>query len=437
MKKSITYLLLPLLSAGIAVTQSICVGAQVFPGSGNGSEGASIEPRSQAFLAQAMVAEEIDGNTHDAAQRYQEVIQNFDHQRREAAQAMFRLAEIQRKRGEMGQAAYYYGRILREFPDHPDLAQQALQRLQQAAPSPAAPPPPPPSVDPFLPPPPSKPPQPDSFEDVGAEKRAGESSPIFLDDSTHSQNAVELLREELALVEAELKSKKLLEESGRVSPSEIRQVQREMLQLQQKLAQLQAQPHGDLLSSDTNDTETVGTDLESDLSSTKDKQKDKQKNKQKDKQKETPYVITAESVEFSNLRPEQQELHHRMANIGSQIQGTREELSSLSIRDSQIRNIKVTSLPESVAADPLYTSLKQKYKQAIIQGDETGIENTLRQLEKWKELKLEELQAQQEAIRIRLENLVMTKTQLSEKLSSGQDSSRRGAVWMDRVHPAN
>jgi len=95
--------------------------------------------------ADGLFAEERDQDYAKAAEHYQTVIQAFDDQRNEAANAIFRLAECLRKLNRHEEAKVKYARILREFPDFVELTKQSHVHLapQKARPkqpsSPAVP----------------------------------------------------------------------------------------------------------------------------------------------------------------------------------------------------------------------------------------------------------------------------------------------------------
>lgn len=92
------------------------------------SEGAGTIPFKDAY-ADGLFAEERDQDYAKAAEHYQAVIQAFDAQREEAANAIFRLAECLRKLNRQEEAKVQYARILREFPDFEELTRQTHMHL--------------------------------------------------------------------------------------------------------------------------------------------------------------------------------------------------------------------------------------------------------------------------------------------------------------------
>jgi hypothetical protein len=76
-----------------------------------------------------VIEEEANLNPEAALAAYQAVIQQFDAQRVEAAQAIFRAGEVMRKAGNSAEARRNYERIVREFADQTVLARQSQQQL--------------------------------------------------------------------------------------------------------------------------------------------------------------------------------------------------------------------------------------------------------------------------------------------------------------------
>lgn len=100
------------------------------PSAGNSSEFAD-------WLAGAKLTEEGEGNLQQALEEYQRVIAEFDRLRPMAADALVRIAEINRKLGKVDEAGVAYARVLREFTDHAELAALALDRMRAWSSSPA------------------------------------------------------------------------------------------------------------------------------------------------------------------------------------------------------------------------------------------------------------------------------------------------------------
>jgi hypothetical protein len=85
---------------------------------------ASAASNDVASLVQRGLFEEEANHQLDAAiGDYKEAIEQFDHERRLAATAIFRLGECYRKLGRTNEANAQYERIAREFPDQTQLAQ--------------------------------------------------------------------------------------------------------------------------------------------------------------------------------------------------------------------------------------------------------------------------------------------------------------------------
>src|SRR5690606_28079462 len=93
----------------------------------------------ESSLAAAKLAEEGDGELERALERYREVVQAFVAQRPAAAEALFRMGEIQRRLGRIHEAGVAYARVVREFTDLPEIARPSLQRLQTLPVDPTAP----------------------------------------------------------------------------------------------------------------------------------------------------------------------------------------------------------------------------------------------------------------------------------------------------------
>src|SRR2546421_6768191 len=72
-------------------------------------------------LQRGLFEEEANHNLDAAIQAYQSVINQYDKDRKLAATAIFRLGESYRKQGKTNEAVAQYERVLREFPDQPDL----------------------------------------------------------------------------------------------------------------------------------------------------------------------------------------------------------------------------------------------------------------------------------------------------------------------------
>lgn len=87
----------------------------------------------ESELSRAIIEEETNPDPSVAKEAYKSLVQQFDQQRQGAAQAIFRLGECYRRLGRMEEARAQYGRIVREFVDFPDLAQQSMRMLSETA----------------------------------------------------------------------------------------------------------------------------------------------------------------------------------------------------------------------------------------------------------------------------------------------------------------
>lgn len=92
------------------------------------------------LLREGLFEEEANRNPAKAAAAYAEVVSRYDGERKIAATAMFRLAEIRSKVGDKIAATALYQRLLAEFPDNDPLAKLSRERLGPAAPPDPAPP---------------------------------------------------------------------------------------------------------------------------------------------------------------------------------------------------------------------------------------------------------------------------------------------------------
>jgi len=84
-----------------------------------------------------LLSEDAESDLASAATSYRRAIQDFDRQRADAANAIFRLGEVYRKMGRTEEAKVQYARILREFPDMTELTElsQSLLFSDETAPA--------------------------------------------------------------------------------------------------------------------------------------------------------------------------------------------------------------------------------------------------------------------------------------------------------------
>lgn len=88
------------------------------PGPASGTAPTAADPYGIADpFAAGLLSEEAGHDLAAAAAAYRQAIQQFDRQRTDAANAIFRLGEVYRKMGRLEEARVHYARILREFPD--------------------------------------------------------------------------------------------------------------------------------------------------------------------------------------------------------------------------------------------------------------------------------------------------------------------------------
>jgi hypothetical protein len=89
-------------------------------------------------LAAGLLHEESANDLAAAAAAYRQAIQQFDRQRADAANAIFRLGEVYRKLGRLEEAKVQYARVLREFPDMVRLTELSHALLLGEEPKPAS-----------------------------------------------------------------------------------------------------------------------------------------------------------------------------------------------------------------------------------------------------------------------------------------------------------
>lgn len=83
----------------------------------------------EAALQAAKLAEEGDHDLERATKEYQAVVSRFDSLRPQAAEALFRLAEVATKLGDQERAQSLHTRITTEFADLNDLATRSREHL--------------------------------------------------------------------------------------------------------------------------------------------------------------------------------------------------------------------------------------------------------------------------------------------------------------------
>lgn len=90
-------------------------------------------------LAAAKVTEEGDRDLDRAAREYHAIIERYDADRRRAAEALFRFAEVTRKLGRIDEAKQAYTRVVREFRGVGGFASSSQSRLNEVDPNAAQP----------------------------------------------------------------------------------------------------------------------------------------------------------------------------------------------------------------------------------------------------------------------------------------------------------
>ena len=154
-------------------------------------------------LQRGLFEEEANQNLGAAILAYQSVAGQFDKDRRLAATAIFRLGECYRKQGNTNDAATYYERVLREFSDQPTLVTLSRQNLAGMGSAPKS---------------------------ITTNARP--------DPAREQQRR--LLEEEIILVQKQLEAQQKRVAIGQATQSDLLTTEREILQLKQKVAALDA-----------------------------------------------------------------------------------------------------------------------------------------------------------------------------------------------------
>jgi ankyrin repeat protein len=150
-----------------------------------------------AALQTGLYEEEVNRNLEGAIRAYQDVLRQFDDQRKIAATALFRLAECCRKQGRTNDALAHYERVTREFADQSQLAAASRRHLPSSRPA------------------------------GGVATR---------DDARQRQ--LELIEKEIAVVQRQLEIAKIKLERGVGPQEDIYKLEREILALQRQEAAL-------------------------------------------------------------------------------------------------------------------------------------------------------------------------------------------------------
>ncbi len=149
-------------------------------------------------IRRGLLEEEVNRNLEAAAAAYQDAVNQADAIRQTAATALFRLGEVYRKQGRTNDAVGAYQRILRDFSDESSLVKTSREHL-------------------------------------GLLGYAETTIPVAPGLTQYDPADVASLREELKLVENEHQAVQKRYENGRAEATDVRRVQRELLELQRKL----------------------------------------------------------------------------------------------------------------------------------------------------------------------------------------------------------
>ena len=153
---------------------------------------------------------DVNADPRSAAEQYHRYLAEFDSQREAAAHAVFGLAEAYRKMGRIDEARIQYGRILREFVDFPELAGQSQKLLAENSPGKGP---------------------------LGMMSRSPDASQLASSKQAIDEER-ELVLQEVQLLETELERVKARISQGVEPPNTVVPIQREILQLKQRLVRL-------------------------------------------------------------------------------------------------------------------------------------------------------------------------------------------------------
>ncbi len=201
-------------------------GAIAAVGMAGASGGSSVDGSAEALFRRALFDEEGRRQLESAIEGYEGVIRAVDEQRRLAATAVFRLGECYRKLGRTNDAVVQYQRVLRDFSAEEVLARLSRQNLTSlGVPLPE---------------------RPDASDGTPASLAArnpglddGSQAPSTLSREARARQQ-ELLQAELALLETERAEMVSKVQAGVASAGELRQIERQVLQLNRQLVTAEA-----------------------------------------------------------------------------------------------------------------------------------------------------------------------------------------------------
>ena len=86
---------------------------------------------SRELLADGLFAEEANGDLKVAAERYEALLKAFEEERKIAATALYRLAQVRRKEGNEKEEVKLLQKVIVDFPGVPPLEKLARERLEK------------------------------------------------------------------------------------------------------------------------------------------------------------------------------------------------------------------------------------------------------------------------------------------------------------------
>jgi tetratricopeptide (TPR) repeat protein len=176
-------------------------------------------------LRKAIVEEEAGQNLDKAIAAYNDILRHYDEHRITAATALFHLADCYRKQGKKEPAIAAYKRLLSEFPEQEKLADASRNHLASTY-----------NIRPQ--------------QDTEAEKQAQGIEQLLAammsDDRKNIEieiveKKIEMILRNIELTERQIRETEKAMETGSVSPLELYPLEKELLSLQERLADMQLQ----------------------------------------------------------------------------------------------------------------------------------------------------------------------------------------------------